>query len=84
MANNSKVNARFTQKHDIEENWEKASSFYPFLGEMIVYDPDENFDYPRFKFGIWDGVSTPTAAMLVKNLPFASSCVQIIAWEDDD
>jgi hypothetical protein len=72
MANNSRVNARFTQKHDIEENWEKASSFYPLLGELIVYDPDATHSYPRFKFGIWDGESTPTAAMLVKNLPFVT------------
>lgn len=66
------MNARFVQKHDIEANWNKASNFYPLAGQIIIYDPDENYDYPRFKVGIWDGKEPPTEDMLVINLPFAT------------
>ena len=51
------------QTHDVEANWNKAINFIPLKAEIIIYDPDENFDYSRFKIG--DGVTD------VKNLPFA-------------
>ena len=38
---------------------------------MIIYEPDENYDYPRIKNGIRDGTSEKTDDMLVSNLPFA-------------
>ena len=56
------LRTRITQKHDIEVNWEKAINFIPKKGELIVYDPDENYDYSRVKIG--DGIST------VNELPF--------------
>lgn len=49
------VKARFLQKHDIEANWLKAIDFVPGDGEIIVYDTDEYYDYPRLKIG--DGIS---------------------------
>ena len=68
-----KVYGRFQQKHDTEANWLKAKTFAPLAGELIIYDPDDNYDYPRFKVGIWDGESEKTDDMLVNNLPFATS-----------
>ena len=68
-----KVYGRFQQKHDTEANWLLATNFAPLAGELIIYDADENYDYPRFKVGIWDGVSEKTSDMLVGNLPFATS-----------
>ena len=56
------INARVIHKHDIEANWAKAEKFIPKKAEIIVYDPDENYEYPRFKIG--DGVT------LVNELPF--------------
>lgn len=56
------LRTRMIQKHDIEVNWEKAINFIPKKGELIVYDPDENYDYSRVKIG--DGIST------VNELPF--------------
>ena len=56
------LRTRVIQKHDIEVNWEKAINFIPKKGELIVYDPDENYDYSRVKIG--DGIST------VNELPF--------------
>lgn len=69
----NQIYGRFQQKHDTEANWLKATNFAPLEGELIVYDADENHDYPRFKVGIWDGTSEKTDEMLVSNLPFASA-----------
>lgn len=70
------IYARTAQKHDTEANWNKAVNFIPANGEMIIYDPDTQHPYKRFKIG--DGV---TVAM---NLPFTNSQVQMITWESDD
>lgn len=56
MANEKQIKARFQQKHDIEANWNKALNFIPKIGEIIVYDIDDNYNYSRFKIG--DGVRT--------------------------
>ena len=53
---------RIVHTHDVEKNWEQASLFIPRLGELICYDPDANYLYPRFKIG--DGVHT------INELPF--------------
>ena len=46
--------SRIIHKHDIEANWNKALNFIPKIGEIIVYDIDENYNYSRFKIG--DGI----------------------------
>lgn len=66
------IKGRIRNKHDTEENWNKATNFAPLLGETIVYDPDDKHPYPRYKCGIWDGESEKTAGMLIMNLPFAN------------
>ena len=58
------INTRVVNKHDIEANWKKATTFIPKQGELIVYDIDNTHSYERFKIG--DGKT------LVNNLPFAS------------
>lgn len=45
------MKARVQHKHDVEANWLKATNFTPLASEIIVYDPDENYDYPRIKIG---------------------------------
>ena len=55
-------NTRIVHKHDTAENWEKAVNFTPKAGELIIYDIDSNFDYPRIKMG--DGIRN------VNMLPF--------------
>lgn len=50
------LNSRIVHKHDIEVNWSKATNFIPKIGEIIVYDPDENHSAARVKIG--DGVKT--------------------------
>lgn len=80
------INARFQQKHDIEANWIIAgeNGFVPKDGEIIVYDADGNFDYPRLKIG--DGQKN------VNELPFLDKAIwdqistmnQIVAVDDGD
>ena len=36
--------------------WLKLGSWVPEAGELIVYDPDENYTYSRLKVG--DGINT--------------------------
>ena len=59
------LSSRFIHTHDIEDNWNKCTTFIPNCGEMIVYDPDDKHEYARFKIG--DGKNT------IINLPFATS-----------
>lgn len=50
------IASRVILKHDIEANWNKATTFVPKQGEIIIYDIDSNNSYERFKLG--DGVTT--------------------------
>ena len=66
------MNSRIVLKHDIERNWQAAaarSNFTPKLGEIIIYDIDENYNHERIKIG--DGVRN------VEDLPFYAG-----SWED--
>ena len=65
MGMEKNMNARIQHKHDIEANWNKALNFIPKIGEIIVYDIDENYNYSRFKIG--DGVRT------ISNLEFSET-----------
>ena len=56
------MNTRIQHKHDIEANWNKAVNFIPRVGELIVYDVDDSYEYPRVKIG--DGVR------VISELPF--------------
>ena len=62
MANEKLINSRIVHKHDIESNWNRAETFVPKQGELIIYDKDDNYNYERFKIG--DGETT------VIELPF--------------
>ena len=50
------MKARISQLHKTEAEWQKFSSWTPEAGEIIVYDPDENYLHARFKVG--DGKRT--------------------------
>lgn len=66
------VKTRVQNKHDIEANWNLATSFIPLKGELIVYDPDSTHAKSRFKFG--DGVINADGSITgtpVTKLPFA-------------
>ena len=65
MAIEKQLLGRIIHKHDIEENWDKATGFIPKQGEIIVYDIDDNYEYERIKIG--DGETN------VNNLPFLNA-----------
>ena len=46
--------ARISLLHKTEAEWNKLTSFIPEEGELVLYDPDENYNYVRVKAG--DGV----------------------------
>lgn len=56
------MKSRIIFKHDTEANWSQATNFIPKKGELILYDPDNTYDYTRIKIG--DGSTK------VSNLPF--------------
>lgn len=61
------LNMRIIHTHDTEDNWNKTTEFIPQLGELIVYDVDDNNSYGRFKIG--DGLTN------VKELPFTTETI---------
>ena len=56
------IKSRVVLKHDTEANWNLATNFIPLRGEMIIYDADSTYTYPRIKIG--DGTTN------VNSLPF--------------
>lgn len=64
---NKVFNTRLQQKRATQAQWEAASSFIPLAGEIIIYEPDGNYNYPRMKVG--DGTHTVAA------LPFVTTTV---------
>lgn len=79
------VKARVQHKHDVETNWLKATNFIPKDGELIIYDADENYSYPRIKVG--DGIKTINALGFIDEEKANKSeipAIQLIAWGDDD
>lgn len=56
------IKAKVINKHDAEANWNSHPSFIPDESEIIIYDKDDNYNYPRIKIG--DGVTN------IASLPF--------------
>lgn len=56
------MKARVSNLHKTEAEWSRLANWKPEAGELIVYDPDDNFKYARVKLG--DGERT------LKELPF--------------
>jgi hypothetical protein len=59
MSNNT-LKARIQHLHKTEAEWNVLADFVPNAGELIIYDADQNYATPRFKFG--DG-STKVAVL---------------------
>ena len=58
-----RAKGKVIHKHETAANWE-LSSYVPDIGEVVFYDPDENYNYTRQKNG--DGINK------VHDLPFSS------------
>lgn len=70
------IKGRLVLKHDIAENWAKATSFVPKQGEAIIYDIDTDYSYERLKIG--DGVQN------VNDLPFVDDPIKELLSEKAD
>lgn len=70
------LNTRIQQKHDIELNWSKAINFIPRIGEIVIYDADENNPMPRIKIG--DGINK------INDLDFIGASESITIEEIDE
>lgn len=67
------LKTRIINKHDTEANWNKATSFVPKAGEVIIYEADSTYSYPRIKVG--DGTTAVTA------LPFSTDGLVTLSTE---
>lgn len=84
------LNARMSQKHDIEANWLKATNFIPLAGEIIVYDKESDDGINLLEgVGLPEGRLTPYTQVRIKigdgktkiiDLPF----IQSSDWNQSD
>ena len=65
------LKTRVINKHETQEDWEKAVNFIPLLAELIVDDPDSTYTRARLKIG--DGKTN------VNDLPFIG---EKLIWEN--
>lgn len=69
------MNARISQLHKTEAGWAEVQAkyeshneaFVPRSGELIVYEPDERYEYARLKIG--DGETA------LQDLPFLAEAI---------
>lgn len=64
---------RVAQKHDTEINWQKVEeNFIPLAGEIIVYDADGTYNYPRIKIGngVYNTETEKVEGTVLKDLKF--------------
>ena len=50
------MKARISQLHKTESEWNSMIPWIPEPGELVIYDPDEQYPHARIKVG--DGVRT--------------------------
>ena len=56
------MKARISHLHKTEAEWATLKAWTPSAGELIIYDPDDRYEYARIKVG--DGIKT------ISELPF--------------
>lgn len=69
-----RINTRVIHKHATEAVWNSVD-FTPLNAELIVYDPDDTYSYPRFKLG---ANNVP-----LKDLPFLGMKPEYIEYLDN-
>lgn len=68
------IQTRIVHKHAQEADWDDAS-LVPLQSELLIYDSDDNHNFPRFKLG--DGTS------LAKDLPFLLTNPVFVGTNDE-
>lgn len=72
MGQLKQIKGKMIFKHETAADWE-LSQYKPEFGEMVLYDPDENHNYTRVKFG--DGET------IVKDLPFSEQEIDLTPYQ---
>lgn len=50
------MKARVSNLHKTENDWKRLNNWVPEAGELVIYDPDQQYSYARLKVG--DGKKT--------------------------
>lgn len=58
------IKTRIQSKNGTEAEWDLAADFIPLKGEVIIYNTDDDSNFPRIKIG--DGTTS------IIQLPFAN------------
>ena len=71
-----RIRSRSIQKHDLEVNWNKATSFVPYKGEFIIYDieVDENGNNIT---QIVDGVEKTVYELVGRTTPYTYERIKL-------
>lgn len=64
------LNARIITKHDTEANWDKATSFKPKLGEIIIYETPSNTIPNEYDWTSISRIKIGDGETSIKGLPF--------------
>ena len=64
------LNARIITKHDTEANWEKALTFKPKLGEIIIYETPDKIIPNEFKWETIPRIKIGDGNNTINDLPF--------------
>lgn len=77
----STINARIQLKHDTTENWNKATSFIPKAGEVIIYD-----DYEIKRYTVEEYGETIEKTVFIPNIKIGTgnAYVQDLAFVDEE
>lgn len=71
-----RIRSRSIQKHDLEVNWNKATSFVPYKGEFIIYDievDEEGNDITQ----IVDGVEKTVYELVGRTTPYTYERIKL-------
>ena len=77
-------NTRISHKHDTEANWQHCLSFIPLNGEIIIYDPDENYNYPRVKLGNGNDYVSDLPFVYENRLLDNTNKINLLAYHNPD
>lgn len=71
-----RIRSRSIQKHDLEVNWNKATSFVPYKGEFIIYDIEVDEDGNNIT-QIVDGVEKTVYELVGRTTPYTYERIKL-------
>ena len=71
-----RIKSQLIQKHDLEVNWNKAISFVPYKGQLIIYDIEVDADGNTIT-QIIDGVTKTVCELVGRSAPYTYERIKI-------